>query len=40
MKRGLTGTYVVREITGKRRNRVFAYSWYMAILNEDEPRVG
>ena len=28
---------IVREITGKRRNRVFSYNRYIAILNEDEP---
>jgi hypothetical protein len=25
---------IVREITGQRRNRVFAYDRYLAILNE------
>lgn len=25
---------VAREITGKRRNRMFAYARYLAILNE------
>lgn len=25
---------IVREVTGKRRNRVFAYSSYLAILDE------
>lgn len=31
MKRGSTGQY---EITGRKRERVFAYSQYLVILNE------
>jgi Fic family protein len=31
----LAGWGVVHELTGQRRNRVFAYSAYLAILNED-----
>ena len=30
----LTGLHIARELTGKRRNRVFAYDGYLAILNE------
>jgi Fic family protein len=30
----LTGLQVARELTGKRRNRLFVYSGYLAILNE------
>ena len=31
---GLVGLGIAREVTGKRRNRVFAYDRYIAILNE------
>ena len=30
----LAGLGIVREVTGKRRNRVFAYGAYLDILNE------
>lgn len=32
----LSGLQITRELTGKRRNRVFAYDAYLAILNEGE----
>jgi hypothetical protein len=31
---GLVSLGIARELTGKRRNRVFAYDRYLAILNE------
>ena len=42
MHRATTGTYhitlvaagIARELTGKRRNRVFVYDAYLSILNE------
>lgn len=30
----LHGLWIAREVTGKRRNRVFAYGQYLDILNE------
>jgi hypothetical protein len=30
----LEGLGIVREITGRKRNRVFAYDHYLTILNE------
>ena len=30
----LTELSIAREVTGKRRNRVFVYSDYLAVLNE------
>ena len=30
----LLSTGIVRELTGQRRNRVFVYDAYLAILNE------
>jgi hypothetical protein len=30
----LTGLGIARELTGKRRNRLFVYERYLAILNE------
>lgn len=30
----MTNVSIVREITGKARNRVFAYKRYLTILNE------
>jgi Fic family protein len=35
---GLVSLGVARELTGKRRNRVFAYDRYLAILNEGTER--
>jgi hypothetical protein len=34
----LVQTGIARELTGKRRNRVFAYDGYIAILNEGTER--
>jgi len=33
-QRALEGLGIVREITGRQRNRVFAYGRYLDILNE------
>jgi len=30
----LTELGIVREVTGRQRNRIFAYQQYLAILNE------
>ena len=32
---GLTDLGIVREVTGRKRNRVFSYARYIAILNDE-----
>jgi hypothetical protein len=36
---GLVELKIARELTGKRRNRIFAYDSYMSVLNEGTERL-